>query len=99
MAVLGLCCCTGFLLIAESGGYSLVVFPRLLIAVAFLVVARGRMGFSSCDMWAQLLWLTGSRPQAQSLWHEGSTAPQHMGSSWIRARTWDSCIGRQILYH
>ena len=83
MAVLGLRCCTGFLLIAESGGCSLVVFPRLLIAVAFLVAERGHMGFSSRDMWAQLLWLMGSRPQAQSLWHEGSAAPQHMGSSWI----------------
>ena len=37
-AVLGLRCCEGFSLVGESGGYSLAVAHRLLIAVAFLVV-------------------------------------------------------------
>ena len=35
--VLGLCCCTGFSLVAVSRGYSLAVVLRLLIAVASLV--------------------------------------------------------------
>ena len=35
--VLGLCCCAGFSLVAESGGSSPVVMLWLLIAVDFLV--------------------------------------------------------------
>ena len=27
--------------------------------------ALGHLGFSNCDSWAQLLWLSGSRAQAQ----------------------------------
>ena len=38
LAVLGLCCSTGFSLDAVSGGYSLVAVPELLIAVASSVV-------------------------------------------------------------
>ena len=38
LAVLGLLCCSGFSLVAESGGYFLVVMSGLLIAVAPLVV-------------------------------------------------------------
>ena len=38
LAVLGLHCCVGFSLVAASGGYSLVVVRRLLVAVASLVV-------------------------------------------------------------
>ena len=37
-AVPGLCCCTGFSLVAVSRGYSLVAMHRLLIVVASLVV-------------------------------------------------------------
>ena len=40
-AVLGLHCCAGFSLVATSGGYSLVVMHRFLIAVASLVVEHG----------------------------------------------------------
>ena len=36
MVVLGLCCCTGFSLVAASGGYSVVAVGRLLIVVAFV---------------------------------------------------------------
>ena len=38
MVELGLCCCTGFSLVVESGGLSLVVVCRLLVSVASLVV-------------------------------------------------------------
>ena len=55
--------------------------------------------FSSCGMQAQLLWLMGSRVQAQQLWCTGLVAPQHVGSSWTRARTRVPCIGRRILNH
>ena len=36
LAVLGLCCCTGFSLVVVIGGYSLVAVHGLLIAVASL---------------------------------------------------------------
>ena len=38
LAVPGLCCSMGFSLVAVSGGYSLVVVNRLLVAVVSLVV-------------------------------------------------------------
>ena len=50
----------------------------LLMVVASLVVehkALGRPGFSRGGKWAQSLWLTGSRTQAQELWCTGSAAP------------------------
>ena len=40
LAVLGLRCCTGFSLVAVSGGCSLVAVHGLLIAVASFVVKR-----------------------------------------------------------
>ena len=40
MAVLGLCCCAGFSLVAASGYYSLVVLHRLLITVVSLVAGH-----------------------------------------------------------
>ena len=39
--MLGLRCCSGFLLVAASGGYSLVVVLWLPIAAASLVAAPG----------------------------------------------------------
>ena len=33
------------------------------------------------------------------MWHTGSVAPRHVGSSWTRAQTRVSCIGRWILNH
>ena len=53
-AVLGLCCCMGFSLVAESGGYSPVAMHWLLTG-----------GFSCCGAWVQYLQLPGSRAQAQ----------------------------------
>ena len=43
--------------------------------------APGHVGFSSFSMWAQKLWLPGSRAQAQQLWYTGLVALQHVGSS------------------
>ena len=86
LAVLGHCCCTGFSLVVESGGYSLAVVGRLLIVVAALVAEHGlgHVGLRSCSTWAQYLLPPGSRAQAQQLWHTGFIAPQHVGSSRIR---------------
>ena len=55
--------------------------------------------FNGFGTWAQELWFPGSRAQAQQLQHLGLIAPWLVGSSWIRDRTYVSCIGRQILYH
>ena len=38
LTALGLCCCEGFSLVAESRGYSLVSVHELLVAAASLVV-------------------------------------------------------------
>ena len=56
-------------------------------------------GFSSCGLWAQQLWLAGSRAQAQQLRRTGLVASRHVGSSRTRARTRVPCIGRRILNH
>ena len=59
-----LCCCTGFCLVASSGGYSLVVVLGLLTG-GFLCCtawALGRAGFSSCSTRAQ--WLRFPGPQS-----------------------------------
>ena len=40
--MLGLHCCMGFSLVVVSGGYSVAVAPRLLIALAPLLVEHGR---------------------------------------------------------
>ena len=59
----------------------------------------GYAGFSSCSTLPQLLWLLGSRVQAQELWPMGLAVLRHVGSSWARDLTRISCIGRQTLYH
>ena len=41
LAVLGLCCCTDFPLVAANGGYSLVVACGLLIMVTSIVAEHG----------------------------------------------------------
>ena len=40
LAVLVLCCCAGFALVAASRGYSLAAVPRLLIVVACFLEPR-----------------------------------------------------------
>ena len=68
----------GLSLVVASGGYSLVVAHRLLIAVASLFVKhrlQGAQASSSCSMRAQQLWL------------RGLAAPWHVGSSQSRDQT------------
>ena len=47
LAVLDLHCCTGFSVVAESGGYSLVAVLRFLIVVASLVAERRLESFQA----------------------------------------------------
>ena len=62
----------GISLFMSSGGYSVVC--GLLTMVTSLVAEHGFLGhagFGSCSS-------RGSRVQAQSLWHMGLVAPQHV---------------------
>ena len=91
----------GLFLVVASRGYSSLWCAGQSLWWLLLLQSMGsrRMGFSSCGMRAQQLWLTGSRAQAQWLWRMGLVALQHVGSSWTRAQTHAPCIGRQILNH
>ena len=91
----------GLSLIAASGGYSSLQCASFSLRWLLLLQSMGcrRVGFSSCSMWAQQLWLTGSRAQAQQLWCTSLVAPGHVGSSWTRDRTRVPCTDRQILNH
>ena len=83
LALLGLCCLTGFSLAAASGGSSLVAVPRRLIAVASLV-QHGLHGLWASAAVAPGLWSTGSVVVVP---HPGLVILRHVGSSWIRDRT------------
>ena len=91
----------GLSLVAASGGYSSLRCAGFSFWWLLLLRSTGSrcMGFSSYGTWAQQLWLTGSRAQAQQLRRTGLVAPWHVGSSWTRARTPVPCIGRWILNH
>ena len=62
--------------------------------------ALEHVDFSSCSMWAQQLWHSGSRVHGlQQLWLVGLVAPWHVASSQTRDRTCVALIGRRILNH
>ena len=70
----------------------------------FLVVVNWGCSSLQCTgfslQWLLLLPSTGSKAhRLQYLWRTGLVALQHVGSSWTRDRTCDSCIDRWILYH
>ena len=60
LAVLGLCCCVAFSLIAESRVYALVAVASPVTGAQVL----RHVGFSTWGMWVQR-WFRGSRAQAQ----------------------------------
>ena len=91
--VVSLVPCTGFLQLWRVGA-TLHCSAQASHWVASLVAEHG---LQVCGL--QQLWLVGSRAQAQQLWHTGSVAPQHVGSSQTRAQTSVPCIGRQIPNH
>ena len=86
LAVLGLHCCTDFLLVLVTRGHSFLVVHNLLIVAASLVAEHGLHSSqasllhrqqSSCGTWAQ----------------------DQTHVSWTRDQTHVSCISRWILYH
>ena len=92
----------GLCLVAAIRGYSIVMRWGLLVVLSSLVaepwlqsmwasvVVAHRLG--SCSSWA----LEGGH---QYLWHIGFVAPWHVGSSLIRDRTCNHCIGNWVLNH
>ena len=60
------------------------------------VQAPGCTGFSSCV--GSVVVAPGLQSTGSAVVARGLVAPQHVGSSQIRDRTWVSCIGRKILY-
>ena len=65
--MLGLCCCSGFSLVAESRDYSPVVLNGLLTVVASLVLDYGL-----CGAWASIVAACGlSSCSSQALEEEG----------------------------
>ena len=79
----------GLSLVAASGGYSSLWYAGFSLQWLLLLRSMGsrHVGFSSCGT------------QAQKLWRKGLVAPQHVGFSQTRARTYVPCIGRRILNH
>ena len=70
LAVLGLCCCSGFCLVV-MGGCPLAVVLRLLVAMSSLLVEHGLQSVWTSEVngtWAHWLWFLGSSAQAQELW-------------------------------
>ena len=77
LAVLGLCCCVGFCLVAASGDFSRVAVFRLLSVVAPLPAEHGlwgarvsvvaARGFDSCGSWARERRLSSCGAKAQLL--------------------------------
>ena len=59
--MLGLCCCMGFSLVAESGGYLLAAVPRLLTAGPSLVAEHGLLGTRASVAAARGLSSCGSK--------------------------------------
>ena len=79
----------GLSLVATIGAYSSLWCMGFSLRWLLLLWSTGSrcVGFSSCSMRAQQLWLAGL------------VAPQHVGSSRTRDRTHVPCIGRWILNH
>ena len=92
--------CTGFSLVEESRGSSLVAMLASHCGGFSFCRARalGHSGWSSCGTGTQHLWLPGSGEQAQRLRPMGLVALQHVGSSRIRDWPHVSCTDRWILY-
>ena len=102
LAVLGFhCCCSGFSLGAESGGYFLAAVHGCLIVEAALAAEHGLQGVSASVAVAPGSVIAAPRlyRQAQYVWPMGWVALWHMSSSQIWDWTCVSCIGKQTLHH
>ena len=90
----------GLSLVAVSGGYSSLRCAGFSLWWLLLWSTGSRHAvFSTCSTWAQQLWLSGSRAQAQQLWRTNLVASRHVGSSRTGTQTRIICIGRRILNH
>ena len=89
LAMLSLCCCTGFSLVVEGAGATLWLWGTG-FSLQWLSCRRaqalGHMGFSGWGM-------------SVHSWCRGLVALGHMGSSQIRDPTCVFCLGRRILHH
>ena len=67
MAALGLRCCARAFSSCGKQGDTLRCGAQASHCGGFLLWSTGsrRVGFSSCGLWAQYLWLAGSRAQVQ----------------------------------
>ena len=77
----------------------IVVCGLLLAAASAVEGGLQDMGFGRSSLWAQGLWLPGSRALTQGWWCRGVVAPWHVGSSQSRDWTLVPCITRKIPNH
>ena len=97
--MLGLCCCTGFSLVVESGRCAPVVKQEPLIAAPSLWHGLEGVRASAVAARARAVVVApGSTAQAQRLWCPGLDARWHGGSSRTRERASISYKSRRILY-
>ena len=106
LLVLGLCCCAGFSLIAESGGYSLL--PCAGFSLWWLLLWSPGSSAHGCQQLQYVGSVVAAQPSRCDFWvlehslsgcgSSGIVAPQHVGSSWTSDGTCVSYIGRLILY-
>ena len=97
LPVLGLCCCARAFSSCGEGGSSLVVAPRLLIAVASLA-AEHRLRGPQASVVGSAVAVPRLQSSGSVVVAHGLSAPGHVGSSCIRDRTRVCCTGRWILY-
>ena len=90
--MLGLCCCSGFSLVVASGGYSLLLAHRLLIAMAPFAAKHRLWGMQASVITAPGPYRTGSIAVAHRL-----SALGQVGSCRIRDQACVSCIDGEIL--
>ena len=92
--MLGLCCCSGSSLVVASGGYSLAMVHRLLIAVASLVAEHRLWGTHTSGLAAHGLKSCGFQALEHGLNSYGFQALEHGLNScgaWtlMLCRMWD----------
>ena len=101
-AVLGHHGCTGFSLVVEVRGSSLLAVCGPLVAGAAPLMECGLWGAQTSVVAACGLGSCDSQALEHRLSSSGTwpyVALRHVGSFWTRDQTCVSCSGRQILYH
>ena len=93
LAVLGVCCCMGFSLVAASGGYSLVAAPS---SRECGVNSYGAQAWLLCSMWDSPG--SGIEPMCLLHWQMGSLPLHHQRSPELPFFSNDAGISRNILW-